>query len=115
MSKGMSYHYSGTKGHMVDVANNLPSNPNSLLGSGWTESSHPSAASAGTHTYEEDDTGLKITFDEKTPGAKGFKGKNHYHIHNPNATGDHDKYLDKDGNPVPKGSKKSHILPKGEE
>ena len=113
MSKGLSYRYTGTKGHIVDVAQNLPGNPSSLTSSGWTEVSHPGAAASGTHTYKENDTGLKVTFDQKTPGAPGFKGRDHYHIHNPNANDNSDRYLDKEGNPVAKGSKKSHILPKG--
>ena len=114
MSKGLSYYYSGTTGHIADIAQNLPSNPRYLLGEGWTEVSHPRAASSGSHTYIESNTGLRITFDEKTAGASGFRGKDHYHIHNPNATGNKDRYLDVEGKPVAKGSKKSHISPKGE-
>ena len=41
----------------------------------------------------------------------GYGGKDHYHVLNPNSTGKHDYYLDKDGNPVPKNSKASHIIP----
>lgn len=66
------------------------------------------------HLLKGASTGLKIRFDEKVNGAKGFKGKNHYHILNPNVTGNKDLYLDKNGNPVNKGSKASHILPKGD-
>jgi len=43
--------------------------------------------------------------------AEGYRGKNHYHILNPNSTSKHDYYLDKYGNPVPKNSKQSHIIP----
>ena len=63
-------------------------------------------------TYEDPSTGLRIRFDEAKPGEKGYARKNHYHILNPNATGSKDLYLDKDGNPVAKNSKASHILPK---
>lgn len=48
------------------------------------------------------------------PGSPGFEGKDHYHQRNPNFTGKGDYYLDIDGNPVPKGSKRSHILPQGD-
>ena len=37
MSKGLSYNYSGTKGHIVSVASSLPKTYKSLLGSGWTD------------------------------------------------------------------------------
>jgi hypothetical protein len=30
---------------------------------------------------------------------------------NPNGTGNGDKYLDQEGNPVPKGSRPSHLSP----
>ena len=57
------------------------------------------------------DIDVKIRFDLGSAGAQGFRGKNHYHIYNPNATGQRDLYLDKMGNPVRKGAKTSHILP----
>ena len=112
MSKSLSYHYSGTKGHIVSVASNLPSNGKKLLQQGWEEVSHPKQKVAGSHTYKEKSTGLTIRFDEAKPGAKGYAGKDHYHILNPNATGPRDMYLDKDGNPVAKNSHASHIVPK---
>lgn len=112
MSKPLSYEYSGTKGHIVSVASSLPSSGNSLLSQGWEEISHPKQAAAGSHTYKETSTGLRIRYDEPTPGASGFSGKSHYHIMNPDAHGVHDMYLDKHGNPVPKNSAASHILPK---
>ena len=114
MSKGLGYEYSGTKGHIVAIATNLPQNGQGLLDAGWKEISDPRAASTGHHTYEEPTTGLRIRYDEPTPGATGFAGKDHFHILNPNATGPEDMYLDKNGNPVKKNSKASHILPKGE-
>jgi len=114
MSKGLSYHYSGTKGHIVAVANTLPSNGSALLEQGWEEISHPEQAAHGSHTYREPSTSLRVRFDEPVPGANGFAGKPHYHILNPNAENAHNMYLDKDGNPVAKNSKASHIFPKGE-
>ena len=112
MSKGLSYHYSGTKGHIVSVASSLPSNPLELVKSGWEDISHPKAAASGHYELKEISTGLRIRFDEKVLGASGFKGKAHYHIHNPNASGNHNLYLDKEGNPVRKSSTSSHILPR---
>ena len=111
MSKGMSYLYSGTKGHIITVASSLPSNPMELVNNGWEDISHPDAANSGHYELKENATGLIIRFDKKVSGASGFRGKDHYHIHNPNATGNHNLYLDKNGNPVRKSSTSSHILP----
>lgn len=111
MSKPLSYKYTGTKGHIVDVASSLPQTGPELLGKGWEEISDPRQAEAGSHTYRESSTGLRIRYDEPTPGASGFAGKNHYHILNPDAHNTRDMYLDKYGNPVGKNSKASHILP----
>ena len=112
MSKGPSYYYSGTKGDIIATASSLPENGNTLISQGWKDISHPRQAQAGSHTYEDPVTGLRIRFDEAKPGAKGYAGKDHYHILNPNATGSKDLYLDKNGNPVAKNSKATHILPK---
>lgn len=112
MSKGLSYIYTGTKGHIVAIASNLPQTGQGLIDMGWEEISHPAQAASGHHTYKEPSTGLRIRYDEPTPGVEGFAGKDHFHILNPNATGSRDMYLDKNGNPVKKNSKASHILPK---
>lgn len=112
MSKGLSYKFTGTKGYIVAVASNLPPKGDSLLSKGWVEISHPQQATNGSHTYQDPQTGLKIRYDEPKPGASGFAGKDHYHILNPNATSNKDLYLNKEGNPVAKGSKPSHILPR---
>lgn len=112
MSKPVSYNYSGTKGHIVDTASNLPQTGSDLLAQGWENISHPSQAAIGSYTYRELSTGLRIRYDAPVPGANGFKGKGHYHILNPNATSARDMYLDSQGNPVPKNSKTSHILPR---
>ena len=113
MSKGFGYVYSGTAGHIIGVASSLPSSPSSLLKKGWIDITHPDAKKAGHLELQETSTGLKIRFDKKTPGAKGYKGKNHYHIYNPNATSNKDLYLNSKGNPVAKNSSESHILPGG--
>ena len=112
MSKPLSYKYSGTKGHISDVANSLPQTGQGLIDRGWEEISHPKQAASGHYTYREPSTGLRIRYDEPTPGARGFAGKDHFHILNPNATSSRNMYLDKNGNPVKKNSKASHILPK---
>jgi len=114
VSKPSSYQYTGTKGYIVQTALNLPANPNDLLKAGWEDISHPKQAANGSHTYKDPDTGLRVRFDEPVPGSPGFAGKGHYHILNPNATNSKDAYLDKDGNPVSKNSKESHIMPKEE-
>jgi YD repeat-containing protein len=87
----------------------LPANPDDLAKNGWKEVSHPDAVKAGIRKFE-DAHGNIIEFHKGTPGANGFKGKDHYHAKNPNATGKQDAYLDKDGNPVADGSKASHLL-----
>ena len=113
MSKPLSYHYSGTKGHIVAVADDLPQTGQGLIDQGWEEISHPAQKASGHHTYREPSTGLRIRYDEPVKGAEGFAGRDHYHILNPNATGSRDMYLDKNGNSVKKNSRASHILPKG--
>ncbi len=111
MSKGLSYNFSGTKGDVVAIANSLPQNGAGVESQGWKDISHPDQAAHGHYTYEDPKTGLRIRYDTPTPGASGFAGKDHFHILNPNATGNSDLYLDKYGNPVRKNSKASHILP----
>ena len=110
--KDHGYNYSGTKEDIAATASSLPEHGSTLVSQGWTDISHPKQAAAGSHTYEDPATGLRIRFDEAKPGEKGYAGKNHYHILNPDATGSKDLYLDKEGNPVAKNSKASHILPK---
>ena len=110
--KDHGYHYSGTKEDIAATASSLPEHGSTLVSQGWNDISHPKQAAAGSHTYEDPSTGLRIRFDEAEPGEKGYAGKNHYHILNPDATGSKDLYLDKDGNPVAKNSKASHIIPK---
>lgn len=114
MSKSLSYHYTGTKGHIIEIGTTLPKNGDGLLKRGWVDISHPAQASVGSFTYIEPSSGLRIRYDTPTFGAHGFNGKGHFHILNPNATGLRDMYLDANGNPVAKNSKASHILPKGD-
>ena len=66
---------------------------------------------SGHRTYENPNTGDQIRFDEGEAGRSGHAGKDHYHRYNPNSTGKNDRYLDRHGNPVPDGSKASHLYP----
>ena len=114
MSKGLSYHYSGTKGHIIEVAASLPPNPTRLVQKGWTEiTTFQQAKYSNSREFRETQTGLKIRFDKGIKGKNGFRGIDHYHIYNPAATGNGNLYLDSEGNPVRKGHRNSHILPKG--
>lgn len=114
MSKGFGYKYSGTKGHILGVAGSLPKDPNKLLSSDWEDISHPEQRKHGHWELREKKTGLKIRFDKGIPGKPGFVGEDHYHIYNPNADSSANLYLDKNGNPVSRSSRDSHILPEGE-
>ncbi len=87
----------------------LPADPNGLLDQGFVDTSHPDAAANGHRTFENPVTGETIRFDEGEEGRDGHAGRDHYHVENPNATGRHDQYLDKDGKPVAKGSNASHL------
>ncbi|UOE76683.1 pre-toxin TG domain-containing protein [Parageobacillus thermoglucosidasius] len=100
------------KGTSKFTYNNLPKNPKELMEDGWKDVT-PDGMRKNTNSreYEDPRTGIRVRFDPGKPGAPGFEGKDHYHIYNPNRTGKGDYYLDKNGNPVPKGSKASHILP----
>ena len=88
----------------------LPKTPTKLKNSGWKETTSTAMKKNTTsRTFKKD--GLTIRFDKGKKGASGYGGKDHYHILNPKSTGKHDYYLDRHGNPVPKNSKASHILP----
>ena len=101
MSKGISYGYSGTIGHIRNVILNLPNNPRKLLKNGWTNISHPAEIANGMMKLKEESTGLKVRFDQGRPD-------------NPSATSKNNIYLNKNGDPVAKGSPASHILPEGD-
>ncbi|MBQ7897109.1 MAG: hypothetical protein IJ323_01665 [Clostridia bacterium] len=88
----------------------VPKSPAKLTRSGWKEIT-PDVMKKKTTSRTFKKNGLTIRFDKGKKGAGGYGGKDHYHILNPNSTGKHDYYLDKYGNPVPKNSKASHILP----
>lgn len=112
MSKPNSYLFKGTKGELVATIASLPPKPNKKFYENWTDITDSRAKEHSTSvTFKNNDNGLKIRFDPAEKGAPGFKGKNHYHVFNPDATGVKDRYLDKDGNPVSRNSKASHIIP----
>jgi hypothetical protein len=89
----------------------LPASPDDLLAQAWKETTHPKAGATGHRTFVNPKTGQTVEFDSGRPGQAGWRGKDHYHIINPDATGDGDLYLDQQGRPVPNGSKPSHIPP----
>lgn len=89
----------------------LPASPDELLNKGYIETSDPRAAAAGRRTFENPRTGDRLDFDKAEPGAEGFRGRDHYHQSNRSATSKVDQYLDKNGNPVPRGSRAAHLLP----
>src|SRR5574338_63272 len=91
---------------------NLPKDPNKLLEAGWKETTHPEMkANSGSREFVDPKSGMKARHDPGKPGANGWEGEDHYHVENPSSTGKGDRYLDVEGNPVPKGSNKSHIEP----
>jgi len=95
-----------------DKPKELPEDPDDLLDDGYEETTHLEVQEGGTRTFRNPETGDKVRFDKGDPNEPGWKGKDHWHRYNPNTTGKGDLYLDKNGNPVPKGSKPSHIEPK---
>lgn len=86
-----------------------PCNPDELS-SNWKETTNPNMINRREFLYKE--TGLKIAFEKRVPGENGFRAIDHWHRYNPTSTNKLDFYLDKNGYPVGKGSKPSHIEPK---
>ena len=84
--------------------------PEDLISQGWEDVTHPTARER-TENRElvNPETGTRVRFDKGRPGANGWEGRDHYHVHNPEATSRHDEYLDINGNPVRRNSKPSHI------
>jgi hypothetical protein len=99
-----------------NIVGDLPANPDELVKNGWDEIT-PEGMVKNTQSREflDQNTGIKVRYDKGTSNADGFKGQDHYHIYNPQATNKGDYYLDANGNPVSKGSKASHIIPKRRE
>ncbi len=87
----------------------LPANPDDLVKGGWIETTNPQAAARGRREFKNPGTEEEIAFDRGRPGRPGFEGQDHCHRTNPGSTGKRDASLDANGNPVPRGSKRSHI------
>jgi len=89
----------------------LPENPDDLLDDGYEETTHSEVQEGSTRTFRNPETGDEVEFHKGGLSKPRWRGKDHWHRYNPNATGKRDAMLDKNGNPVPKGSKASHIEP----
>ena len=92
-------------------SNQLPQDPNQLVKEGWQDVTHPEKAKLGQRKIQHPTEKLQVEFHPGESGKLGWKGQDHYHIHNPNRTGKADHYLDIQGNPVAKNSRASHISP----
>ena len=101
----------GNKEEIIRLISSLPKNPDTLINRGWVETTHEAVKSKGINPkiFKEKKTGLTVHFDKARPNKPGFEGKDHYHVRNPNSTSKKDYYLDIEGNPVPYGSRKSHL------
>jgi hypothetical protein len=111
MGAGFHGGFGGTKGAYSTAIKNLPKNPSNLLKQGWKETTPSNMAKNTSSKMYTNKDGLRVRFDKGDHSQGGYGSKDHYHVLNPNSTGKHDYYLDKDGNPVPKNSKASHIIP----
>ena len=61
--------------------------------------------------YKDSKNNNEYEFHPGKTGENGWKGRDHYHWKNPQSKNDKDKYLDKNGIPVGKNSKESHLAP----
>jgi len=99
--------------HNCDAADwikQLPKDPQELLDQGWRDVTDPSMKNRSE--FRDPQTGRKVVFDKGVSGATGYKGVDHYHVYNPSGNGRNNiLYLDIDGNPVPRNSVPSHIVP----
>lgn len=96
-----------------EIIDSLPANPNDLLKQGWVETTDSRMAqNSNRREFTNQVTKLKIAFDKGVATATGHRGRDHYHVYNPDSrNGKKDMYLDKNGNPVAYGSDASHIYP----
>lgn len=116
MSKGKSYAFSGTRGDIIELIRTLPPKPDAEFLKEWTEVVVEKAKGrTASREFYHKKTKLRVRFDPAEEGKPGFKGKDHYHVYNPNMSKSKtDRYLDKNGNPVAKDSNPSHIIPQKE-
>ena len=86
-----------------------PPKPPESLGSEWEEL--PAGKSPNTRKFRHKKYGIRINFDYGNPNAssKAHKSRDHWHRLNPNSRSKGDFYLDKNGNPVSKNHKDSHL------
>lgn len=95
----------------ADKNRRLPQKPDDLLDDGYEETTDPRAPEH-IRRFRNPTTGDDVEFHKGKPDKPGWEGKDHWHRFNPNKTGRGDAMLDKNGNPVPKNSKPSHIEPR---
>lgn len=85
---------------------NPPCSPNDL-NNNWKDITHPQKQlKTPDRTFQNINTNEIIEFH---PHNSNGQKQPHWHRRNPNASGRHDYYLDKNGQPVRKNSKPSHI------
>jgi RHS repeat-associated protein len=88
------------------------SDPLDLVGQGWYDVTHPQMERNTTsREFINPETSLRVRFDKGDPNSRGYDAVDHYHVYNPDSTGNRDLYLDANGNPVHRGANASHILP----
>jgi len=97
-----------------DELSELPSDPQELINNGWTDVTPSQVRELGLGRLELENprTGMRVLYHPGETGSSGWAKNDHYHVFNPNSTGNRDLYLDIDGNPVPRNSRSSHILAK---
>ncbi len=89
--------------------NNPPCSPRELS-SNWIEKTPELMKERSQRReFQHKETGLKIAFDKGIKGKPRFRGKDHWHIYNPNSTNINNYYLDKNGEPIHKNDVNSHI------
>ncbi len=86
----------------------VPASPEEL-GEDWVETTSSKNQTGNYRRFKNKETGEEVQYDKGKPGEPGWEGKDHWHRFNPNSKNNRDLYLDKNGNPVRKGSDPSHI------
>ena len=88
----------------------VPDSLDDLIKNGWKDITPKDMIyNTRSKTFSKGEWTIRV--DKAQKNANGYRGKDHYHILNPNSTGKLDYYLDKNGKPVAKNSKASHIIP----
>ncbi len=70
----------------------------------YREVTHPQARIHGHREYVDNKTEIKVRYDPPRNNDPG-----HWHVENPNMTGNEDMYLDKNGNPSPRHAPESAL------